>query len=836
MYFVEMHDIIDQIRLKIDASIGQSFEVTKSYIGDCLDMAIEELVGNGIYDQELLKKTFYQLERVADGAIDCMLDRTMAWIRENSGRLAHRPSAMEVYMNIEIGETEGKKANKLMMNALKKLANKPLIEKPVMEINKGLTDDDRRLLATYCHRLIRDMGAITTWNGDRFLTVLCLLRIEYAICKKDKVMDLFVNSLMSYVNRLNTSNYKQQAKDIASSALSIGYNEHIEEQTFVIGCANYIDDGNYVMALFYILISMAYLDRRGGEVPHRLSIDIIWEILKTIRGTRRYKQDDVDTLLEVLDNLQATDFETISIHQTALTTKLYVEDETVIKDTLRFLKTFEKQLKDFEENTALPLYTYLMSMHEVFPDEKLAELKPYEKYWKSKVKREGNELYLDFYDDQKSLYNHLKVLMAKLKDIRNTEDYQYDCKTAQYFAMKVLDESVKDLSTEKFLVAMALRSDYTFIMPNRYIGKIGSIDIKDVKAEDMKSDYGEVEHLKEWMHITDNDMVVWFGRGRKHFNQMTLYMTLFKIEAIDRWDNLNFEKIRKDIISNLKYSDDIRTHIGDTYDKTPDDLREEYVKLMTDLFQCRFLIPSFPERLLFVKDMEIGAYPHQLFIDEGREQFVGEICPSANVLSTEFLTELCSKVTLPYNFSKAYWSPDSYTEITFGCIMDQIEETLGQYGFDISMCNRPARPLSSDLNIVCAHGGKNISEREWFSAGGEPIKDIDTIIGPGKLLILLVCHSGSISHKEYEHVMQTIVKRYIRMGYKSVIAPMWSLAHSIIPKWLPVFMERLSAGDYVVDAVYKANMNVKKELISPEAWACLHLYGDPYLKVGDFSR
>lgn len=824
-------DIIDQIKTEIDAAIGQTLDVAKLHIGNCLDMAIDKVIEQGIYDQPLLKNTFYQLERVTETAIDVMLDKAMTWIRANSDRFAHRPSMMEVYMNIEIGKAEVEKADKLMMNALKKLMDKPLVEKPVMEINQGLIDDDRRLLATYCHRLIRDMGATSTWNEEQFLTVLCLLRIEYAICKKDNVMDLFVNSLMSFLNRLNTSNYKQQAKDAASSALAMGYQEHIEEQTFVIGCANYTDSGNYVMALFYMLIAMAYLDRKGGKVAHRLSIDIIREILKIIRGTRKYKQENVDMLLEVFDNLHATDFESISIHQTALTAKLYIEDETVIADTLRYLKTYEKQHKEYEVNLALPLYTYFMSLHEVFPDEKLAELKPYEDYWKSKVKRKGNELYLDFYDDQKSLYDHLKVLMAKLGDIRNTEDYQHDCQTAQFIAMKVLDEAVRGQSTEKYLVAMALRSDYTFIMPNRYSGGKGTISIKDVKAEDVKSDYGDVEHLKEWMHITDNDMVVWLGRGRKHFNLMTLYKNLFKMETIERWDKLNFEKIRKDIVSNLKYSDDYKTLNGETYTKTLDDLREENVKLMTDLFQCRFLIPSFPERLLFVKDMEIGAYPHQLLIDEGREEFVGEIYPSANVLSTEFLTEHCSKTTLTNNFTKAYWSPDSFTELTFGCIMDQIEDTLQQYGFDIRMDMSPVCPLSSELNIVCAHGGKNISESEWFSADGMPIKDPDTIIGAGKLLILLVCHSGSISHREYEHVMQTIVKRYIRIGYKSVIAPMWSLAHSVIPKWLPVFLERLTAGDYVVDAVYKANMNVRKKLVSPAAWACLHLYGDPYLKV-----
>ena len=214
--------------------------------------------------------------------------------------------------------------------------------------------------------MIRQMGEKAIWNENQFLVAICLLRIEYAICKKDEVWDLFVNSLMSCINRLNTSGYKQQAKDLSSSAIAIGYREHKEEYAYVIGSANYTDGSNYVMALYYMLIAMAYLDKKGGAVTHRLAIDIIWELLKIIRGTRKYNQEYVDMLVHTFDDLHATDFETLSIHQTALATKLYVEEKNVIEDTLDFFRTYDKQLEEYEENVALPLFTYLKSMHEAF--------------------------------------------------------------------------------------------------------------------------------------------------------------------------------------------------------------------------------------------------------------------------------------------------------------------------------------------------------------------------------------------------------------------------------------------------------------------------------------
>ena len=135
------------------------------------------------------------------------------------------------------------------------------------------------------------------------------------------------------------------------------------------------------------------------------------------------------------------------------------------------------------------------------------------------------------------------------------------------------------------------------------------------------------------------------------------------------------------------------------------------------------------------------------------------------------------------------------------------------------------------MNIVCAHGGKNISESEWFYANGKPIVDTEKIVGPGKLLVLFVCHSGSITLNDYDISVRSIIKRYLRMGYGAVIAPMWALSTEILPIWLEIFMELFTRGEYVIDAVYKANMEVKKTFDTPSAWACLHLFGNPYMRV-----
>lgn len=240
--------------------------------------------------------------------------------------------------------------------------------------------------------------------------------------------------------------------------------------------------------------------------------------------------------------------------------------------------------------------------------------------------------------------------------------------------------------------------------------------------------------------------------------------------------------------------------------------------------------------MFFVKDLEISAFPHQLFVDDRTDRFIGESMPSINVISTELFIKTNFDEPLRGDYLKAFWTPVDSGEFTFQVLLGQLESLLQKYKFDIHCETTLVAPLHADLNIVCAHGGSNISETEWFYANDQPLIETSSIVGQGKLLILLVCHSGTITQTNYDNAMHTIIKRYIQMGYNSVVAPMWSLSTEIIPMWLSTFLECMEAGNYVVDAVFKANMQIKSEFIAPSAWACLHLFGNPYLQIGDKAR
>lgn len=209
------------------------------------------------------------------------------------------------------------------------------------------------------------------------------------------------------------------------------------------------------------------------------------------------------------------------------------------------------------------------------------------------------------------------------------------------------------------------------------------------------------------------------------------------------------------------------------------------------------------ERLLIAKDMNVAAYPHQLFVDNSRNEFVGCVMPSCNIISTEVLIKTNFEQPLNKDFSCAYWTPLDSEEFTFAMIKAQLKETLTQYKFVCNDATNPLKPIDSEINIACAHGGVDISNTSWFYADDKPIIETEKIIGKGKLLILFVCHSGSINLPDYDNAMHTLIKRYIRMGYSSVIAPMWSLNTEILPTWLKEFMDSVKNGSFVIDVCLK---------------------------------
>lgn len=228
--------------------------------------------------------------------------------------------------------------------------------------------------------------------------------------------------------------------------------------------------------------------------------------------------------------------------------------------------------------------------------------------------------------------------------------------------------------------------------------------------------------------------------------------------------------------------------------------------------------------------MELTKFPHNLLLDSSGE-FLHLQKPISNILSTEWYLKYKNEVNIDKNFSKSIWIPTSGGDTTINMLYSFLENCLSNYMFSIFQNELLPSPISSELNIVCSHGSRNIASVQVLYSNGNPMINLDQIIGNGKILIFFVCYSGSFDNELFRNDISSIVKTYIKSGYKAVVAPCWALHVNIPSIWLPVFLDSLDKGLPLDFAVFEANKAVSEKYSTPAAWACMHLYGNPNMAI-----
>jgi hypothetical protein len=228
--------------------------------------------------------------------------------------------------------------------------------------------------------------------------------------------------------------------------------------------------------------------------------------------------------------------------------------------------------------------------------------------------------------------------------------------------------------------------------------------------------------------------------------------------------------------------------------------------------------------------MELSKYPHNLLLNE-KGDFIAKHIPVTNVLSTEWLLQTNDVALLPATYSKSIWIPIESGDIELNWLYSGIENTLQENAFEVFKQIELPKPLSTDINIVCSHGAKNISEVQIVFQEDKATYNLNTVIGKGKILIFFVCYSGSMKTEFFRNNVTSMVKRFIAQGYEAVVAPYWALDVTIPRYWLPEFLKSLDTGLTISQAMFNANMKVYEKYPTPAAWACLHLYGNPNLKT-----
>lgn len=819
----------DDIKKLMDASVDQSTDVQMDNIEKCVKMIYHHVTNGYQQSRECLQFSIGQLERIHRIAVVKMIFMAMHSIGLLASRFSKTPSPSATYYDVKV---DGLVIDQLISRIGPDISGNVNMSQLKREISHKLTLEERKLMANYCVETVQALGLRTNWDGDIINGQTMLMTIMYSICKHDNVMDFFFNWANNISDRLNTSSLYQLARDFAESLVMIGHHEGMIAECYYDASRAYIGARHVLGGLLYVNISLLDLQKRT-IVRKELAFDIIWQMLKIMRDAHFHNQGFVDELLKMYDGLGMDEYKTLSIYQTAFGAGLYGDIEETAKRVEAFLCDKRDMICSYMEHSAVPWYSLIRSLRQNGAKRDYLVMDSFERMMEAILLQNGNENTVKFYNEKEGKSALLMEELAKLETTRNSEDIGQDSYKALVLAKDVIEKAVADNKPADFILAMRPKSDFSFAMTDKKLeGDFRKVDVVDPNAEDCNLPYGEIDHLAWLLQTEKSDCVMWIGKGNSNVFRMTLIGDMYKFDELSAVSAIDADKLQKEIIGELVFSQTGRDRSDTIYTKNELELKLEAEQIYQQMKECTIAVPNIVNRISFIKDMEVSAIPHQLMIDERTGKFVGESWPSANVISTEFLIKSNFNDPLPKGYNKSYWSPLN-KEATFFGIKEGLKQVFEDYQFNVDDNDEPAMPLHADLNIVCAHGADNISDSKWFYAGGTPILNSKRVVGPGKVLVLFVCHSGSITYQCYDHTMHTIIKRYLRMGYSSVIAPMWSLNTEITKIWLPVFMEIVDAGGYVVDAVFQANMEVKKQFITPSAWACLHLFGNPYMKIAD---
>lgn len=825
--------IQQRIKQEIDECIGGTIDNTITHLQQCYSILLPHIQVNYGNSRDTIQFCIDQFQRISSESSIVQIVIAMAKLRAITPLFINQSSPSLRYINIDWRDGD---ITSLLDKIAPLLSGEHIASTLYTPIADALEKDERRKMVSYIIDSVQYYGLKTVWDKDTLENHFFYSTILYSICKKDDVMDLFFYFYYNVLDRINNSGEHQLARDFAENLLIIGYNENLLAESYYGACRAYTLANNPIAGLLYMNVALTDLAQKGKPISQHFAFEILWQMLKLMRALGQSSKKDITFITNECNKLKCKDYDKISFYHTAFTVRLFSKDETLPNDIVDFLNENREALFKNIEHSAMPWFSLINGLRSIFPNADYSNLQLYENALNEVVEKDGNEMYLDLYAN-KNLSSHLKELLVKLKTTRERDDYSKDNRIALLFAKRLLSKAVTENSPGNYILAMQPKSDFTFVLPaNIETEMYRQVKVENIDGKDYDLYYQEIEILKLLLHTEDSDAVMWIGYGSDCLYSMVLLREMYNFATLEDWQEVGIADIQKDIISKQQYSKEIKKAGEPIYVKSNDELEQEGESLLLSICKCTLPISTVAARTFFVKDLEIATYPHQLFVDSRINRFIGESMPTANVISTELFIKTNFDEPLQKDYSKSFWSPIDSGEFTFQVILEQLENCFLKYKFNIHCEIVPAFPLHADLNIVCAHGSSNISETEWFYANEQPIIETSKIVGKGKLLILFVCHSGTITHTNYDNAMHTIVKRYIQMGYSSVVAPMWSLATTIIPTWLSSFLDNMDAGSYIVDAVYKANMQVKDEFIAPSAWACMHLFGNPYLQIAEKPR
>jgi hypothetical protein len=643
--------------------------------------------------------------------------------------------------------------------------------------------------------------------------------------------DMFYFSFGNFIDRLSSSEFLQTGRDITEEIIIASFKDGCPEWGFFNMFRQYSHTGSIHGAILYANLSLTSILKNTPPYLDKFVFEVIWQSMKFFRNTGLMPWA-VQMYKSLPKALEINSYERRSLDHTYFTSILKMREVSMPSDLLDYLNKNREDILSGGIHDASPWLLTLYNVRNLYPDADFSSvgLGFYISVFESIVPEEKIKNYKAIlFGDLQQLKALLKESLIKLNETRSTSDFVYDNENAIKISNKLIIRAVENDDAAAFLLSMMLKSDYSLLFQSKESQELAPLQMPEVDVSAVETIYENKSEFLSVLPITPTSSLVCIGFSEGKLYQLELFNTEYNLSLINNWDYYTYKQLTNDdFFFNLSFIDTIKDK-GFVRQISPEEFHEEEKTLASKVNILRVALNENSESLCVVKDMELSNFPHNLFLNQNGD-FISKFIPITNTLSTEWFIQ-SSRQPLPNKFRKSIWIPTESGDYTLNYLFSNIQESIDENEFEIFTQTELENPLSSDINIVCSHGTKNISEIQVVYHEHQPTFNLDAIIGKGKILIFFVCYSGSMQTEFYRNNVTSLIKRYISVGYEAVVAPFWSLEVTIPGYWLPKFLQSLNEGKTIATSVFEANKKIYERYPTPAAWACLHLYGNPNLRI-----
>ncbi|WP_144605599.1 hypothetical protein [Algoriphagus algorifonticola] len=653
------------------------------------------------------------------------------------------------------------------------------------------------------------------------------------LCLRIREPELFYFLTNMFFDRLFTSEYHQDSRNLCEEILISSIKDNFSFYGYFICFRVYSNQGNVQAALMYGNLCLKSVIQLEALPSDKFQFEIIWQSLKMFRNChlyplaiRIYDRKPKSIVLSDYDK-HALDNSYFNCRlminepslKSALEDYINIERESILKEGTNgcipwlILLYNLSRIDDSFQYSNSSLFSYIPLFESVVPSGLITK-------WKNII-----------FGNSDGLNVQLKESLLKLTKTKNKADFVYDNEMALKIASRIIADSFAKMDFESILIAMIVKSDFSINFVNKSSSEFEQLDLTEYSHESFYEIYNNQLGVLEKLPIMDFDFVIFLiNSEEKLFYLIYNKKSVLHYGQFPDWNPDEFRKWKNEELVQFKFDTTIKDKGGQIRNMFAEDYEQESSRFIQNLKFPKLNMLSKVKKVLLIKDMAISDFPHNLLM--GSEGLLGLQGSITNILSLEWLNKRIHSEIESRNFDKAIYIPIEGGDLTINMLYEFLLDTIEKYDIRKTTSIVGGSPLDSTINIVSSHGDINISSNEFiYPNDSSVVHNLDGILGSGKILILLVCHSGSATEHFFRNEISTIVKRYLVNGYEAVIAPFWSLHINVPPIWLPVFLEELEKGNEISNAIFHANKIVHEKYLTPAAWACMHLYGNPFFKL-----